>query len=165
MKESLADRDKRRALAAKRAEGGGGSGGGGGGGGSKRGEPRPPPSDEYEIDSDEDNRDFGARGKGSSSSGGGRGSGGGGSGSGGSGGNGGAEDAAIDVGGSDKSVLTTPSIGESKVELDLSNMREFVTSPVPYGAGVIRCYIERKKSMSLRGGSSVRFLKLLFGLP
>ena len=38
-----------------------------------------------------------------------------GSGGSGSGGNGGAEDAAIDVGGSDKSVLTTPSIGESKV--------------------------------------------------
>ena len=48
----------------------------------------------------------------------------------------------------------SPSRGESKVDLDLSNMREFLTRPVPYGAGVVRCYIERKKTMAIRGTST-----------
>lgn len=56
-----------------------------------------------------------------------------------------------------------PSEGESKVELDLSNMREFLTTPVPYGAGVVRCYIERKKAMAIRGGASSYLLNLKDG--
>ena len=116
----------------KRAQESGGSSKTGGG-------PRPPPSNDYEVDSDED-RDF----KNERTASGGNDS-----------RNGGDDDAAVAVvaaplpsslGGGG-----TATGGESKVELDLTDMREFVTNPVPYGAGVVRCYIERKKTFVTGG--------------
>jgi tubby-related protein 1 len=110
-------------------------------GGTKKGGPRPPPSEDYEVDSDEGDNGFKSdrRGGGASARKGPR----------------KGEDAAI-------AVVAAPlpsAAGESKVELDLSNMREFISNPVPFGAGVVRCYIERKKSSMRKNAVYVLNLK------
>ena len=94
------------------------------GAGSKRSAPRPPPEaeGEFEVDSDEDNRDFNKGGTSRSNKG---------------NNNGNGRDASHSEAG--QVVMAAPSnanssssLGESKVDLDLSNMREFVTNPGKY---------------------------------